>query len=99
MEHTPPEEPTAERGSRSEGAPSRAAHAERASAGGVPPDGGPSPATYVGLGFQFLGAILLFLYLGRWLDQRLGTTPWLLIVGVFVGAGAGFYSLYRKLMR
>jgi ATP synthase protein I len=62
-------------------------------------DSGPSVAAYAGLGFQFLGAILVFLYLGRWLDARLGTAPWLLIVGVFVGAGAGFYSLYRKLMK
>jgi ATP synthase protein I len=70
------------------------------SAGPTPPEErGPSAATYAGLGFQFVGAILLFLYLGRWLDGKLGTTPWLLIVGVFVGAGAAFYSLYRKLMR
>ena len=61
-------------------------------------DDGPSVATYAGLGFQFLAAILLFLYVGRWLDARLGTRPWLLVVGVLVGAGAGFYSLYKKLM-
>jgi F0F1-type ATP synthase assembly protein I len=40
----------------------------------------------------------VFLYLGQWLDRKLGTAPWLLIVGVFVGAGASFYSMYRKLM-
>jgi len=32
-----------------------------------------------------------------WLDRKLGTSPFMLILGVFVGAGAGFYSLYRAL--
>jgi ATP synthase protein I len=66
---------------------------------GEPEDAGPSAATYAGLGLQFLAAILLFLYVGRWLDARLGTSPWLLIAGVLVGAGAAFFSLYRKLMK
>jgi F0F1-type ATP synthase assembly protein I len=43
-------------------------------------------------------SILLFLYLGKWLDSKLGTAPWLLMLGVFVGAGAGFYSFYRRIM-
>jgi F0F1-type ATP synthase assembly protein I len=62
--------------------------------------GGPAPGLeFAGVGFQFVAAILLFLYLGKWLDAKLGTAPWLLITGVFVGAGGGFYSMYRKLTR
>jgi F0F1-type ATP synthase assembly protein I len=52
----------------------------------------------LGVGLQFAGAIILFLFLGRWLDGRLGTEPWLLLVGVMVGAVAGFVSLYRQLV-
>ncbi len=52
---------------------------------------------YAGLGLQFALSILLFLYLGQWLDRRLGTEPLLLIVGVFTGAGGAFYSMYRTL--
>jgi len=59
---------------------------------------GTSLGVYAGLGLQFALAILLFVYLGQWLDRRLGTEPWLLLIGVFVGAGGGFYSIYRKLM-
>lgn len=53
---------------------------------------------YAGLGLTFAASILLFLYAGQWLDRKLGTDPWLMITGVFTGAGAAFYSMYRKLM-
>lgn len=53
---------------------------------------------YAGVGLQFAASILVFLYGGQWLDRRLGTAPWFLLLGVFVGAGAGFFSIYRRLM-
>ena len=59
---------------------------------------GPSPASFAGAGVQFVVAILLFLYVGKWADSKLGTAPWLLMLGVFVGAGTGFYSFYRRIM-
>jgi F0F1-type ATP synthase assembly protein I len=59
--------------------------------------GGTSPGEFAGLGIQMVVAILLFLYLGKWIDDRLGTS-WIQIVGVFVGAGLSFYNMYRKLM-
>lgn len=57
---------------------------------------GVSPSDFAGLGLQFVLAILLFLFAGKWVDARLGTEPVFLIVGTFVGAAAGFYSMYRK---
>jgi F0F1-type ATP synthase assembly protein I len=71
--------------------------------GGTPPRNGPpdegfSVSEFAGVGIQFAVSILLFLYVGQWLDRRFGTAPWLLIIGVFLGAGASFYSMYRKLM-
>jgi len=53
---------------------------------------------YAGLGLQLAASIGLFLWLGWWADHRIGTTPLLTIVGAFVGAGGGFYSLYRQLI-
>ena len=64
---------------------------------GQQPEGTPSAASYAGLGLQFVVAILVFLFVGQWLDRKLGTAPWLLIAGVFLGAGGSFYSIYRKL--
>jgi F0F1-type ATP synthase assembly protein I len=59
---------------------------------------GTSGGQLAGHGLTFVVAILGGLYLGEWLDRKLGTAPWLLIIGVFVGAGASFYSMYTKLM-
>ena len=33
--------------------------------------------------------------LGWFLDRAFGTSPWLLVAGVVVGAGAGFYEFVR----
>jgi hypothetical protein len=63
-----------------------------------PDEGTPSLATYAGHGLTFAVSVLLFLKIGEWLDRKLGTAPWLLFIGVFVGAGASFFSMYRSLM-
>lgn len=57
---------------------------------------GLSSADFAGVGIQFVFAILVFLYAGQWLDNRLGTNGLFTIAGVFVGAGAAFYNMYRK---
>lgn len=49
-----------------------------------------------GIGLQFALTILVFVFAGVWLDRHLGTTPWLLLICVFVGAAGGFYSMYRR---
>ena len=51
-------------------------------------------ARYMGLGLTWALSVLLFLGGGAWADSKLGTTPVLLVLGAFVGAGAGFYNLY-----
>ncbi|HEX6534481.1 MAG TPA: AtpZ/AtpI family protein [Gemmatimonadaceae bacterium] len=56
-----------------------------------------SASQFAGLGFQLAASIFLFLYLGKWVDGKLGTAPAFLIVGVFVGAAAGFYAMIRAL--
>jgi ATP synthase protein I len=53
---------------------------------------------YAGLGLQFAISIILFLYVGQWIDRRYGTDPLFLILGVFLGATAAFYSMYRSLV-
>ena len=53
---------------------------------------------HMGLGLAFALSILLFMGGGAWLDSKLGTKPFLMLVGAAVGAGAGFYSLYYHIV-
>lgn len=73
---------------------------QRGDAPGGPrgPGRAPPAATYATIGIQFALSLLLFLFLGQWLDRRLGTGPWLTLAGVFLGAGASFYGMYRRIM-
>jgi F0F1-type ATP synthase assembly protein I len=71
---------------------------------GHPPGSNPgrtgvSGAEFAGAGVQFAAILVLSSFAGMWVDKQLGTSPWLLIVLVFAGAAAAFYSLYRKLMK
>jgi F0F1-type ATP synthase assembly protein I len=50
-------------------------------------------------GLQFTAAVVLAVFGGIWLDEKLGTSPWMVVVLVFLGASIGFYSLYRNLMK
>jgi positive regulator of sigma E activity len=53
---------------------------------------------YMGYGLMWALSVLLFLAAGGWLDSKLGTAPFLMILGAFVGGGAGFYSLYYHIV-
>jgi hypothetical protein len=59
----------------------------------------PLGVALVGGGAEFALVTAVGAFAGLWLDRRLGTGPWLVIVGTFAGAGAGFYRLVRALTR
>ena len=54
-------------------------------------------ADFAGVGIQFAAAIIAFLFLGQWVDDKLGTNGLFTIAGVFIGGGAAFYNMYRKI--
>jgi ATP synthase protein I len=47
------------------------------------------------VGLEMGIAVILGLLLGRWLDGRFGTTPWLLIVFTMLGMAAGMKGVFR----
>ena len=55
-------------------------------------------AQYLGYGLTWVMSTGLFLTGGWFVDRWLGTMPLFLIIGAFVGAGAGFYSLYYHMV-
>ena len=59
---------------------------------------GLSGSEFAGIGIQFAVILVAFALAGIWLDKKLGTSPWLLLVGVLGGAGLGFWTMVRKAM-
>ena len=53
---------------------------------------------YASLGMQFAGGTLLFAGVGFLLDRWLHIVPALTILGVVVGGGLSFYSIYPKVL-
>ncbi|WP_420126676.1 AtpZ/AtpI family protein [Longimicrobium sp.] len=60
--------------------------------------GGQDPAQLAGIGLQFALVLVAFLFAGKWLDERLGTEPWLMMAGVFLGFGLSVFWMYRRLV-
>ena len=58
-----------------------------------------SAARFSSVGLELAFSILLGYLAGDWLDGWLGTGPWLTLVMIGVGTGAGFLSLFRALRR
>jgi ATP synthase protein I len=56
----------------------------------------PGAMQYAGLGVTFAAAIVLSTLLGNWVDGKLGTAPWGVMVGVFAGFGMGIAWLFRR---
>ncbi|HKP94929.1 MAG TPA: AtpZ/AtpI family protein [Fibrobacteria bacterium] len=54
---------------------------------------------FLNLGWLIALNMLLFVGGGLWLDKHFGTTPILLLIGVFVGFFASGYTLYRAVKK
>jgi F0F1-type ATP synthase assembly protein I len=53
---------------------------------------------FIGVGW-FIGlSILLGVWGGLWLDEKFGTAPIMVIVGLILGLVVAFYGVYRMLL-
>jgi len=51
---------------------------------------------YAGLGLQFAATMGVFGWAGFWLDGKWGTSPWLMVAGIFLGFVGGTISMVKK---
>jgi F0F1-type ATP synthase assembly protein I len=51
------------------------------------------------IGLEMGVSVVLCVLLGRWVDGKLGTEPWLMIAGLGLGLAAGFRSVLRSVRR
>ncbi len=54
---------------------------------------------YGALGFEFAGAVLGGILIGRYADSSLGTEPWLMVLGAVGGMAGAVYRLVFVLQR
>lgn len=51
------------------------------------------------LGFSMGGMVAAGALLGYYLDRRWGTTPWLTLIGILLGTGAGMFYVVVQVRR
>jgi len=52
---------------------------------------------YLTLGFQLAGAVVVFLLIGVWADNRWNTTPWFTLLGLLIGSVGGFVKFFKTI--
>ncbi|MBK9792182.1 MAG: AtpZ/AtpI family protein [Sphingobacteriales bacterium] len=52
---------------------------------------------YSGMAFEMFAIIGIFAAAGYFLDKKLLTTPFLLIILLMIGSGIAFYRIYKQL--
>lgn len=55
-------------------------------------------APYLGMGTSLAVTVLLGLWIGHWLDKKLGTEPAFFLVGAGLGLLAAGYQFYRTVV-
>jgi F0F1-type ATP synthase assembly protein I len=64
----------------------------------VPEKRFPGWVKYSGVGLELAGAIAGLSLVGYWIDQKYGTSPWGILVGVLIGIVGGLYNLIKESM-
>jgi F0F1-type ATP synthase assembly protein I len=54
---------------------------------------------YGSLGIELILSMAVGYYVGRWIDTKLATTPWIALLGFLVGVYAGFRQIFRVAKR
>jgi len=57
-------------------------------------DAGP----FLGSGVQIAAAIVVMYFIGKWIDGKWNTTPWGMVICLFLGAAAALIHFIREVM-
>ena len=58
---------------------------------------GVGPASSIGM-LLVIATVIGWLF-GSWLDKKLGTDPWLMLTFTLIGVAAGFYEMFKIVIR
>lgn len=64
-----------------------------------PPDTLRKLAPYLDIGAVMAGCVVAGVLLGRYLDGKFDSEPWMLLFGSLLGVGAGFYHFFKVVLR
>ncbi len=53
---------------------------------------------YIAASTSLVAAVGIFTWLGIWLDRKLGTSPWLTLLGALLGMTGGFISFFKTVL-
>ncbi len=51
---------------------------------------------FLTVGIQLALTVVVLFFIGRWLDDRFGTAPWLMLAGLFLGIVGGLIKFIRS---
>ncbi len=56
-------------------------------------------APFLTLGIQLALSIVVFFFLGKWMDSRFNTSPWLMLGGLVIGGVGGMVKFITSVMK
>jgi F0F1-type ATP synthase assembly protein I len=52
-------------------------------------------APFLALGIQLAAAVVVFFFIGNFIDQHYGIQPWGKLIGIFLGSAGGFVKFFK----
>ena len=56
-------------------------------------------ALYSAILSQLVGSVLIGVFTGMWLDEKLGTAPFFMIICLFIGITAGVWAMFQTVRK
>ncbi|MGA7159889.1 MAG: AtpZ/AtpI family protein [Bacteroidota bacterium] len=56
-------------------------------------------APFLTLGIQLALSVVLFFFIGKWMDDRFNTSPWLMLGGLIAGGVGGMVKFITSVMK